>query len=187
VSFVSALSLPGLAVAGTTHVDATSAGAKTSTSLTLIALKASGVDADPYAILPYLGTAASKTAIVKLAPNLGAPGNVADVHMSLASDPSNAVDATLLVSSVAAMDKGDATRGCSPQPAKDTDADGVLDIFTAVQSGQPVCFEITFKDNTLLAKKPAVQVLQLVATAIAEPGAKSVQTRKAYIFVPPAP
>jgi len=187
VSFVSALTLPGLAVAGTTRVDATNAAAKATTRLSVIALKTSGADPDPYVILPYLGTPTSKTAIVKLAPNLGAPANVADIHLTLTSDPSNASDASLLVTSIAAMSAGEVAHGCPAQTAKDTNADGVLDIFTAVVSATPLCFLVTFKDNNLVAATSSIRVLQLIATAVAQPAAASVQSRKAYVFVPPTP
>ena len=183
VTFVSALTLPGLAVAGTTRVLGASAGAQASTSLTLIALKVTGNNPDAFAVLPYLGAATSKKTIVKFIPSLAA-----DFHVALANDASNgSVDASLLVASLVPMDQGDAGLGCSAQTAKDTNADGVPDTFVGVASGTPLCFGLLFKDNALVPVKATVQVLQLVATLIAEPGTKNSGSKQVYVFVPPAP
>ncbi len=185
--FVSSVSLPGLAVAGTIAVQGTNAGANATTNLTLIALKLSGDDPDPFDVLPYMGTTTTPTATVKLVGDLGTPQTTADLHTTLTNGPSNgAADATAFVRSITAMDQGDATLGCPAHAAKDTGS-GVLDTFLNVVSNTPVCFKITFKDNASVPAKRSVQVLELVATLIADPGARTITTKRVYLFVPPVP
>ena len=183
--FTSALTLPGLAVSGTTKVDATTTGGSGSTKLSLIRLAASGTDAKPFVILPYGQAAKSLKTVVKVTPVFA---SAKDVVLALSNSPSNgANDATKLVVAVAALAPGEASLGCPAHTAKDTDADGILDTFFSVTSGTPLCWEVTFKDNASVAAQPDITTLVLDAVATGQPNNVKVPSVPVYAFVPPTP
>lgn len=181
----SVTALPGLAIAATTTVDAKSAGGTGTGKLSFIRLGASGIDAQPYVLLPFGSSAPSLKAIVKLAPTFG---TAKDISLTLGNAAANgAIDATKVVAGFAALGAGVPALGCAANATKDTDADTVQDLFLAVVSGAPICFEITFKDNATIPAQAAIQALSLDAVPVGQPGSVKGSAVPVYVFVPPTP
>jgi hypothetical protein len=184
--FTSTAALPGLAVAGTTTVQATAGPAAGSTKLSLIRLEASGSTANPFVVLPYGAAAKTLKTVVVVTPAFGA---TKDITLALSNNAANGTtDATKLVVSFKAMATGDGVHSCASASVKDAVGnDGIPDIFTAVASGLPLCFEITFKDNAYVFPQAEIRSLVLDAVAIGQPGAVKAPAVPVYIFVPPTP
>lgn len=184
--FTSTPALPGLAVAGTTSVQATAGPASGSTKLSLIRLEASGSTAKPFVVLPYGNSAKKLKTVVVVTP---AFGSSKDITLALANNAANGVtDATKLVVSFEAMATGDGVHSCASASVKDAVGnDGIPDIFTVVASGLPLCFEITFKDNAYVFPQAEIRSLVLDAVAVGKPGDVKAPAVPVYIFVPPTP
>lgn len=184
--FTSTPALPGLAVSGTTVVQATAGAVPGSTKLSLIRLEASGLSAKPFVILPYGATSKTLKARIKVTPTYG---SVKDITLALANNSANgATDATKLVVSVEALGAGDGPLNCPTASVKDAVGDdGIPDIFVGVASGLPVCFEVTFKDNAYVFPQAEIRGLVLDAVAVGKPGDAKAPAVPVYIFVPPTP
>jgi len=116
-----------------------------------------------------------------------AVGSFFDVKAAYSNDPANpdSVDATQFIKALRAMKEGDTANGCGPSPAKDTDADGVDDTFTAVKVGTPVCFEIIPKRNDTVKPKPSAQFFNAFVDVLGMPGAVKLDRRTIVFLVPP--
>jgi hypothetical protein len=136
------------------------------------------------------GTGVS-TSIVKAIQALSV-GSQFDVTAVPSNDSTNAVgedgnpvDATLFIKALRAMDEGDAKSGCTARAAKDTNADGVKDTFTAVVVGTPVCFEVLPKMNTTVKPKPQAQFFNAFIDVLGMPGSVKLDKRTVLFLVPP--
>ncbi|MGZ6093826.1 MAG: hypothetical protein ACXWUG_17475 [Polyangiales bacterium] len=111
-------------------------------------------------------------------------GSTFDVIAQVVDDPSDAVDATKFVKTVRAMDEGDATKGCAPAPAKDTNGDGVKDTFTSVDIGTHVCFEVIPAMNTTVKPTDMDQYFLAVLQVLGMPGMIRLDTQTIRFRVP---
>ncbi len=111
-------------------------------------------------------------------------GSTFDVIAQVFDDPSDAVDATKFVKKVRAMDEGDALKGCAAHAAKDTDGDGVKDLFVAVPTGTRVCFEVTPQMNTSVKPTAEDQYFQAVLQIMGLPGLVRLDTQTLRFRVP---
>jgi hypothetical protein len=105
--------------------------------------------------VPYLSPATPDGAVLRVGALHAAPMDIG-FTISNPTDPPNPkspfgepLDGAALVH-LRAMSEGDATKGCAPNAAKDTNGDGVDDTFVAVDGSASVCFEVTAKNETVL-------------------------------------
>ena len=119
-------------------------------------------------------------------------GSTFDVTAVPSNDPTNApgedgspVDATKFIKALRAMDEGDPKNGCGPQAAKDTNADGIKDIFSTVKVGMLVCFEVIPQTNTIVKPKPAAQFFNAFIDVLGMPGSVKLDRRTVLFLVPP--
>lgn len=133
----------------------------------------------------------------KSSPNIGggvvdaikavAIGTAYDVAVRPRNDTANAngVDATKFIKALRAKDEGDASQGCPPHPAKDTNGDGINDTFTAVTVGTPVCFEVIPEVNSTAEPQDSAQFYNAFLDVVGVPGDIRLDTRKVLFLVPP--
>ncbi len=115
-------------------------------------------------------------------------GSTYDVTAKPSNDPTNAdgVDATKFMKALRAKDEGDATQGCPPAAAKDSDGDGIKDTFLAVKVGTPVCFEVIPQQNDTVPPKNVVQFFNAYIDVLGLPGNINLDKRIVKFLVPPA-
>lgn len=181
-TFVSAVALPVSAIPfGTTSMVRASHGTSRA-GLALLSLVAHDSRNDLLFVTPYMEKPTPQKQVLR-AKNAS---RIVDVRLSLTSrlDP-EAIDAAKLVASVRPMTEGDPARGCPKRTAYDSDGDGAVDTFVAIEAGGLVCFEIASASNTLA--KPSGTVRLLVATAdLVEVKSLSSLDRHPIVFaVPP--
>lgn len=133
----------------------------------------------------------------KSSPNIGqgvvnaikaiAVGSTYDVTVIPRNDPANAnmVDATKFIKALRAKDEGDPAQGCPAHAAKDTNADGIKDTFTAVTVGTPVCFEVIPQTNTTAEPQITAQFYNAFLDVVGVPGNIKLDQRKVLFLVPP--
>lgn len=109
-----------------------------------------------------------------------------DVKVVLRNEPTNPgfVDATLFLKAPEALAAGDVTTGCVANPAKDTDADGVVDTFTSVGVGTPVCFQFAPKAAMAPVATDKPQLFVAYADIVGMPGNVKLDTRVVLFVVP---
>ncbi len=115
-------------------------------------------------------------------------GSAFDVTAVPSNDPENpdGVDApAAFIAGLRAMDEGDASRGCPPTAAKDTNGDGVKDTFLAVPVGTPVCFEVLPKTNLVVPPKEKAQFFKAFIDVLGMPGSVKLDRRFVLFLVPP--
>lgn len=96
------------------------------------------------------------------------------------------VDATKFILKIRAMGEGDAASGCKARAVKDTNGDAVEDTFVAVTVGEPVCFEITPKENDFVEPaKDRPQFFKAFIDVVGMPGAVKLDRRDVLFLVPP--
>jgi hypothetical protein len=123
-------------VGARTVVHATHGVVESTTPLTVVQLDTSG--ARPDLLFSFGGCGGSASQIVAVVVPTGPP---LDVAVAPSNDPTSAPTLASVIAHVRAMDEGDVARGCSATAARDTDADGFLDTFSAT-SGKTLCFEV---------------------------------------------
>ncbi len=115
-------------------------------------------------------------------------GSSFDVTALPANDPTNPrnVDATKFIKQLRAMGEGDPARGCPAHPTKKSDpALAYDDIFTAVVTGTPVCFEIIPATNTIVPATDAAQFFNAFINVVGLPGNTKLDKRTVLFLVPP--
>ncbi len=116
-----------------------------------------------------------------------AVGTSFDVKAVLRNDPKNAdgVDATKFVKALRAMDEGNASEGCPPAAATDTNGDGIKDTFVALSASIPVCFEVIAAVNTTVPPTLEAQFFNAFIDVIGVPQNLLLDTRSVLFLVPP--
>ena len=76
--------------------------------------------------------------------------------------------------------------GCPAATTKDTDADGIDDMFVGVTVGVPVCFEVIPKMNTTVPATKEPQFYNAFIDVLGMPGAVKLDQRKVLFLVPPS-
>jgi len=114
-------------------------------------------------------------------------GTVFDMTAIAHNDPTNpgGVDTTKMIKAVRAMDEGDASKGCLPRAAKDTDGDGIRDTFPAVVVGTRVCFELVLRKNDYVPATDVPQYFRAFVDIVGMPGAVLLERETAVIVIPP--
>jgi hypothetical protein len=116
-----------------------------------------------------------------------AVGSVYDVTVRPKNDPTNpnGIDATKFIKALRAKEEGDASQGCPPHPAKDTNGDGVKDTFSQVTVGTPVCFEVIPDTNTTVEPQTEALFPKADLEVLGVPGDVKLDTRKVLFLIPP--
>ena len=111
-----------------------------------------------------------------------------DVTAIPSNDPANAggVDATKFIKQLRAMSEGDATAGCPAHATKKSNpALGYDDVFVAVVTGTPVCFEVIPQMNTTVPPKEIAQFFNAFIDVVGLPGNTKLDKRTVLFLVPP--
>ena len=118
-------------------------------------------------------------------------GTNLDIFASASNDDTNAldadgkpVDATKFIKVLRAMEEGDASEGCVPHAAKDTDGDGVKDTFLNVTVGTHVCFEVVPSTNDFVEPKAMPQTFYAFVNILGLPGSITLDRRRIAFTVP---
>jgi len=95
---------------------------------------------DLFFVVPYKATPTPTHQVMRV---VGGSSPL-DLSIALTIEP-NPDGATVdsFVKTVRAMPEGDPKSGCAPRTAKDTNGDGILDTFPAVEASGVVCFDVT--------------------------------------------
>ncbi len=113
-----------------------------------------------------------------------ARSTVLDISVEFVDDPSDGVDSfASFVQYVEANTAGDATRGCDPRAAVDTDGDGHPDTFNDVTAGGRVCFDIVVKQNDTVMPTTAPQIFKATLRVLGD-GFTELDTRDIFFLVP---
>jgi hypothetical protein len=115
-----------------------------------------------------------------------------DISAEKRDDPSDAFDAAQLIDHVAPNPAGDIADPMDPTlicvgglPTANVDDDPQQDVFTSVEPGLPVCFDITpVQQNTLVPATDETQVFMAFVDVIGA-GSTLLDTREVYFVVPP--
>jgi hypothetical protein len=108
-----------------------------------------------------------------------------DISVRYDDDTTDAVDSfAAFVQQVVANEAGDASRGCAPRAAIDTNADGVNDTFPDVTPGARVCFDIVVKQNDTVMQTREPQLFRASLTVLGD-GFTPLDSRDVYFLVPP--
>jgi hypothetical protein len=84
------------------------------------------------------------------------------------------------------MSEGDATAGCPAHPTrKSNPALGYDDVFVAVVTGTPVCFEVIPQMNTTVPPKEIAQFFNAFIDVVGLPGNTKLDKRTVLFLVPP--
>jgi hypothetical protein len=111
-----------------------------------------------------------------------------DVTAIPSNDPANAggVDATKFIKQLRAMSEGDATAGCPAHATrKSSPSLGYDDVFVAVVTGTPVCFEVIPQMNTTVPPKDVAQFFNAFIDVVGLPGNTKLDKRSVLFLVPP--
>ena len=115
-------------------------------------------------------------------------GSSFDVTAIPSNDPKNpgGVDATKFIKQLRAMSEGDAASGCPAHATKKSSPSlGYDDVFVAVVTGTPVCFEIVPETNTFVPPKDAAQFFNAFIDVVGLPGNTKLDRRTVLFLVPP--
>jgi hypothetical protein len=115
-----------------------------------------------------------------------------DISAETRDDPADAFDATLLIDHVAPNPAGGIADPMDPTlvcvgglPTANIDDDPEQDVFTSVEPGLPVCFDITpVQQNTDVPATDETQVFKAYVDVIGA-GTSVLDTREVYFVVPP--
>ena len=108
-----------------------------------------------------------------------------DISVDYEDDPSDAVETfAAFVDHIEARVAGDASRGCDPRPADDTDGDGFPDTFRSVTAGERVCFDIVVKQNDTVMPTTDPQLFRATLRVLGD-GFTELDTRDVFFLVPP--
>jgi hypothetical protein len=115
-----------------------------------------------------------------------------DISAEKRDDPADEFDATLLIDHVAPNPAGDIADPMDPTlicvgglPTANIDSDPEQDVFTSVEPGTPVCFDITpVQQNTDVPATDETQVFRAYVDVIGA-GSTVLDTREVYFVVPP--
>jgi hypothetical protein len=113
-------------------------------------------------------------------------GSVFDMTAAAFNDPANpgGVDATKFIRALRAVEEGDASKGCAPRVAKDTDGDGVKDTFVSAPVGTKVCFEVLPRPNDFVPETAEPQYFHATIVVLGLPGSVILETKCALFVVP---
>ncbi|MEQ8455108.1 MAG: VWA domain-containing protein [Sandaracinaceae bacterium] len=108
-----------------------------------------------------------------------------DISVNFEDDPSDAVETfAAFVDHIEANVAGDASRGCDPRPADDTDGDGFPDTFRSVTAGERVCFDIIVKQNDTVMPTTDPQLFRATLRVLGD-GFTELDSRDVFFLVPP--
>ena len=108
-----------------------------------------------------------------------------DISVNFEDDPSDAVETfAAFVDHIEARTAGDASRGCDPRPADDTDGDGFPDTFRSVTAGERVCFDIIVKQNDTVMPTTDPQLFRATLRVLGD-GFTELDSRDVFFLVPP--
>ncbi len=148
-----------------------------------------GPDGEPL-VFPDASDANVGEAVVAAVQALAA-GAALRVSARLVDDPGDEVDATVFVERLEAnvaggvADPRDPNRVCvGDLPAEDADGDGVVDTFSAVPAGTPVCFDIVARQNDTVEATDAPQLFRATVEVIGD-GVTVLDERDVFFLVPP--
>ncbi len=168
-----------------------SSGAASRTEWAAIATGTGAVDGSGAPLVfPDAGEGTVDAAVVDAIREL-ANNTPLDITAVARDDTSDAIDALQFVDRIETNTTGgiadprDATRVCvGGLPTADTDADGVMETFTDVRPGTPVCFDIVPAMN--VAVEPSGEpVLVRAFVDVLGDGVTVLDTREVYFLIPP--